>query len=333
MMISGHLRNTSSMSKKDNTLSKHFKKGADLKVGVLGGSFDPPHLGHIYISDKAIELLGLDYIIWIVSPQNPMKDRQIESTYEVRAEACASLAQNHTKIMVSDFELQFGIKYTFDTLEQLTSMFPEAHFIWLMGADNMLNFHKWYKWQQILDLVDIAVFNRNNIGDKVFDSEAALFFKEKNAIVISHDDKKTLSQEHKCYLFMIESFNISSTEIRNSMNKNSNNAPSEYSEELKNFIVKFLEDKKAEDVLAINMTQKTNFADYMILASGSSARHINSLAENLQLELKKEFNLYGLNIAGKGTSDWILIDVGPIVVHIFKHDARSLYDLENLWNN
>lgn len=320
------------MAEKNSKLLE-LKSGNDLKVGILGGSFDPPHLGHIYISDKAIELLGLNYVLWIVSPQNPMKERQIESTYETRAEASAALVLNHPKIMVSDFELQFGIKYTFDTLEQLTSIFPLVHFVWLMGADNMLNFHKWHKWQQILDLVDIAVFNRNNIGNRVLESEAVLFFKEKNDIVINNNDKIVFSEQHKCYLFMIESFNMSSTEIRKNMNKESHNESSKYSEELKNFIVKFLDAKKAEDVLAIDIRQKTNFADYMIIASGSSTRYINSLAENLLLELKREFNLYGLNIAGKGTSDWILIDVGTIIVHIFKHDTRSLYDLENLWNN
>lgn len=142
--------------------------GQGNKIGLLGGSFNPAHAGHVYISEKALELLGLDEIWWLVSPQNPLKPEKGMAEFQVRFARAKEVAATNPKIIVSDFETTAGTSYTFDTLTKLKKSYPQDKFIWLMGADNLLQFPKWYKWQEIIAMVPIAVFNR---GD---DKEAAL---------------------------------------------------------------------------------------------------------------------------------------------------------------
>lgn len=142
--------------------------GRGNKIGLLGGSFNPAHAGHVYISEQALELLGLDEIWWLVSPQNPLKPLEGMAEFQERFAKAKEISANNQKIIVSDFEKIAGTNYTFDTLVALKKSYPKNKFIWLIGADNLLQFPKWYKWQEIIAMVPIAIFNRGK------DKEAAL---------------------------------------------------------------------------------------------------------------------------------------------------------------
>ena len=132
-----------------------------ITVGLLGGSFNPAHAGHRYISLEAMKRLGLDQVWWLVSPQNPLKSSKGMLPLEKReylAKKCAS----HPKIIVTSIEKQLHTCYTRDTLRQLQRKYPKIRFVWLMGLDNMVQFPQWYKWRDISATMPIAVFDRES---------------------------------------------------------------------------------------------------------------------------------------------------------------------------
>jgi nicotinate-nucleotide adenylyltransferase len=127
-------------------------------IGLLGGSFDPPHAGHVHITRQAMRRFGLDRVWWIVSPGNPLK-KNGPAEFERRFSACQQVTQ-HPRVLVSDLEQQFGTTFTADTLQQLLPLFPSVRFVWLMGADNLAQFHHWDNWRKIIATVPIGVLAR-----------------------------------------------------------------------------------------------------------------------------------------------------------------------------
>ena len=130
-----------------------------LKIGLLGGSFNPPHCGHVHVSDVAMKRLGLDYVWWLVSPQNPLKSSIGMAPLENRLKWCADEA-NNPRIRTMDIEAELGTRYTIDTLDALKRRFPGVHFVWLMGSDNLEKFSRWRHWQAIFRSVPVAVIVR-----------------------------------------------------------------------------------------------------------------------------------------------------------------------------
>jgi nicotinate-nucleotide adenylyltransferase len=129
------------------------------RTGLLGGSFNPGHGGHRQLSIHAARLLGLDEVWWLVSPGNPLKPEQGMAALECRF-ASARAAARGLPIRVTAIERELGTRYTADTLRLLTRRFPERDFVWLMGADNLQQFHLWRDWRGIARTVPIAVVAR-----------------------------------------------------------------------------------------------------------------------------------------------------------------------------
>jgi nicotinate-nucleotide adenylyltransferase len=130
-----------------------------LRVGLLGGSFDPPHEGHLHISRWALKEFGLDRIWWLVSPGNPLKANG-PAPLERRMAACRELVNHHPRIIVTDLEAQLGTRYTAETLARLFELYHDVRFVWLMGADNLASFHRWDKWSDIMKSIPIGVLAR-----------------------------------------------------------------------------------------------------------------------------------------------------------------------------
>jgi nicotinate-nucleotide adenylyltransferase len=133
---------------------------AGLRIGLLGGSFNPAHEGHLHISDMAIKALGLDYVWWLVAPQNPLKPSIGMAPLQHRLAYAASLFEHHPKVLVMDLERDLGTRYSIDTITKLQQRFPEVDFVWLMGSDNLASFHRWKRWQDIIRRVPLAVVMR-----------------------------------------------------------------------------------------------------------------------------------------------------------------------------
>lgn len=130
-----------------------------LRIGLLGGSFNPAHEWHREISLCALRSLKLDQVWWLVTPQNPLKVKEGMAPYEQRITQAKKLAR-HPRIFVTDIESKFGTRYTIDTLDKLQKKYKNAQFVWLMGADNLRQIPRWKDWQTIFRLVPVAVFRR-----------------------------------------------------------------------------------------------------------------------------------------------------------------------------
>jgi nicotinate-nucleotide adenylyltransferase len=130
-----------------------------LRVGLLGGSFNPAHDGHTHLAETALNRLGLDRVVWLVSPQNPLKDAAETAPLAERMVSAAQAAVGPDMI-VSDFETRVGAQWTIDTLRVLTARHPGVRFVWLMGSDNLAGFHRWRGWTDIMRLMPVAVIAR-----------------------------------------------------------------------------------------------------------------------------------------------------------------------------
>jgi len=127
-------------------------------VGLLGGSFDPPHAGHVHITHQALARFGLDRVWWLVSPGNPLKPAG-PAPFNARLAACQRLL-THPRVIATDLESRLGTRYTADTLARLLPLYPGVRFVWLMGADNLAQFHRWGDWRTILERVPLGVLAR-----------------------------------------------------------------------------------------------------------------------------------------------------------------------------
>lgn len=146
-----------------------------LRVGLFGGSFNPPHIGHRHASLIALRRLELDAVWWLVTPGNPLKDTRNLAPLEQRLKAAVDI-ENHPRIHVTTLESELGTRYTADTLRVLTQRFPAIHFVWIMGADNLATIHKWRDWQGIFRTMPIVVVARSGYAMKALASPAARLF-------------------------------------------------------------------------------------------------------------------------------------------------------------
>lgn len=133
------------------------------RIGLLGGSFNPAHIGHRRMSLAAIEALALDELWWLVSPGNPLKPVTGMAPYAARLASARGQARG--RIKVSDLEMEIGTRYTVDTVEAIHRRWPDDRFIWLMGEDVVAEFHQWKDWRRLARMVPIAVMSRPGYDD------------------------------------------------------------------------------------------------------------------------------------------------------------------------
>ena len=182
-----------------------------LTIGLLGGSFDPPHEGHVHITKLALKFFNLSKIWWLVCPENPIKS---VTPSDVNSRFLASKKiMKHPSVVITDLERKFKTKYTYQTLIKLKKLYPSTKFVWLMGADNLINFHHWKNWDWIMKNIPVGVLARPEEQIKAGLSRTAIKFgnyrlpKEKSIILSNYIPPVwTLSTGPMR--------NISSTEIR-----------------------------------------------------------------------------------------------------------------------
>ena len=146
-----------------------------MRIGLLGGSFNPAHEGHRHISLQAIAGLDLDWVWWLVSPGNPLKSHAELAAQDARL-AAAAKAAHHPRIAVTGLESALGTPFTAETLSFLTTRAPNVSFVWLMGADNLVSFHRWREWRGIMQMAPVAVFDRPGWRYRALSSRAASAF-------------------------------------------------------------------------------------------------------------------------------------------------------------
>jgi nicotinate-nucleotide adenylyltransferase len=154
-----------------------FSLAPGMRVGLYGGSFNPAHDGHLHVAETAKRRLGLDRVIWLVSPQNPLKARRETASLEERIAGVRALIQGRGRgMIVSAAETALGSTYTIDTLRGLKARHPGVKFVWIMGADSLASFHHWKGWVEIMRETPVAVVSRPWISLKSRFSPAAIRF-------------------------------------------------------------------------------------------------------------------------------------------------------------
>ena len=143
-------------------------------VGLLGGSFDPAHPGHAHVTREALRRFGLDRVWWLVSPGNPLKPRGPAPLAQRMAHARAVM--RHPRVAVTDIEARLGTRHTAQTLAALARLRPGVRFVWLMGADNMAQIHRWEDWRAIMERVPVGVLARPGLRISARRSRAAAIY-------------------------------------------------------------------------------------------------------------------------------------------------------------
>jgi nicotinate-nucleotide adenylyltransferase len=316
---------------------------------LLGGSFNPAHGGHLHISELALKLLDLDQIWWLVSPQNPLKPVDGMAPFPVRLERARRIAETDPRILVTDLESRLASsRYTADSLKALRRRFPRLRFVWLMGGDNLVQIPKWQRWPEIFRTVPIAVFDRPSYSLKALSGPAAKRFARYR--VPASDERRLAEMEPPAWVFFHTRLDDrSATRIRSEQHEIPLNRlveqepelstiaallprprPTEPHPKILDLVVQTLEDGKAEDIVTIDLAGKTTIADHMVIASGRSTRQVLALTEHLDEVLSRRIRI---SIEGKTQGDWVLIDAGDVIVHLFRPEIRSYYNLEKMWGS
>lgn len=319
------------------------------RVGLLGGSFNPAHAGHRHISLEALKRLRLDAVWWLVSPQNPLKSQADMASHKARLELAERVA-NHPHIYPTDIECLLRTRFTIDTIRSLQKLHPTTHFIWLMGDDNLAQFHYWKQWPALAQEVPIAVMQRPGYSkarwaspararlDRFVHSEqqARLWPKWRLPALVclvqpGRSISSTALRGQNPFWAQHMTFDGKETRLPSVSAAPGGAGQTATSTDLHALVLQSLEDDKAIDVISIPLVGKSPIADVMILASGRSSRQVASMAEHLMDRLKTERGIIA-RAEGLSQGDWVLVDAGDVVVHLFRPEVRSFYNLEKMWS-
>ena len=311
------------------------------RIGLLGGSFNPAHDGHRHVSLEALKSLGLDEVWWLVSPQNPLKSDDGMEPLASRVARARQLA-HHPRIKVEAPELQLGTRYTLDTVRALKRLYPHAHFVWLMGADILPQLERWQGWRELFAEIAIAAFARPGWSYAALQAAAPRAFARYR--LDSGQARRLATCPTPAWCFIPSRLDShSATAIRAVRPKRTRakgktipdqtrtlpDRSKEIGEQLA-LVRHSLDEDKAENVVVIDLAGKSSFADYMVVASGRSNRQVVAIADHLAERLKQA-RYRVISIEGKEVGDWVLVDSGDIVVHIFRPEPRAFYALEKMW--
>ena len=195
------------------------------KIGLLGGSFNPAHAGHVHLSREAIKRLRLDAVIWLVSPANPLKEASGLAHYTTRLNKARDIAACEPRIIVSDFEQRMGLRYTVDVIRALknhpstiinTRKETAPHYTFLMGADNLACLHRWKGWHDIAAMLPIAIFDRAPHSHHALRSPAALALKHARLPESQARQLAMLPAPRWCYIHMPRT-PLNATDLRNAL--------------------------------------------------------------------------------------------------------------------
>ncbi|MEO1282319.1 MAG: nicotinate-nucleotide adenylyltransferase [Pseudomonadota bacterium] len=163
-----------------------------VRIGVMGGSFNPPHVGHVTVAKTAVRRLGLQKLWWLVTPGNPLKSHDGLPSQDARMAAARALARD-SRMVMTGFEDELKSPFTAETLTFLRRRHPTAQFVWVMGADNLAGFHRWQNWRDIAEAMPFVVVDRPGWRFPALSSPAARALasfripEERAALVPGHD--------------------------------------------------------------------------------------------------------------------------------------------------
>lgn len=187
-----------------------------LRVGLLGGSFNPPHDGHVHITMAALNGLELDMVWWLVTPQNPLKESVIKPRPMAERMQLSQEIMNHPKVLISNLEEHFGTTITYETIKNIKRQFPKTEFIWISGMDSALDLHRWNNWKDLLELVPMVHLTRMPATSLVQNCPLRSYERQRH-IVLDKGAKVPLTPGTTYWFLSKKMINISSTQLRNNI--------------------------------------------------------------------------------------------------------------------
>jgi nicotinate-nucleotide adenylyltransferase len=338
------------------------------RIGILGGTFNPVHSGHLRAAEAVAEQFGLDVVFLIPSYIPPHKDSSDIVPAGHRLKMLELACGGQSRCVPSDIEVKArGKSYSILTLKKIRRLHPKAWVFFILGVDAFVEIETWKDYEQVLDQCLFIVISRPG-----YDLEAAsrvLGGRLRGRIrVVGPEDRpeETWFESERVFLVRIDALDVSSTDIRRrlregrpvsglvprsvedylhhhrlykeTMAQTRSSRPSSAPSGKRSLpsevrlSVKAGQAKKAEDTLVLDLRALSAFTDFFVIMHGQSGRQNAALAENIEVELKRA-GVRPLGVEGKDSADWILMDYGFFVVHIFSKEKRDYYGLEKLWGD
>ena len=324
------------------------------RVGILGGAFNPVHAGHLNAALSVKNELKLDKVILIPAEKSPFREIVGPTSRERLKMIDLAIKAYEPELSSSDLEIERGgTSYTYETLRELGKTYKSKNIFFIMGADNFLEFPKWKNFDELLKLANFVVTTRP--GTTLSSDETDL--PKDLAVHVKKNEENVLKLKTGMTISFVEldDMDISSTEIRKRLR---------IDHDVKEFIPpnvltyveaqKFYKrtlplvkdyrdfsiycatkaiDRKALGVKLYDMTRKNGYADYSMICSATSTRHASSIADGILKSVKEDFGLTPISLEGTREGRWVLIDFGPVVIHVFEDAVRGTYNIEGLWKD
>lgn len=324
-----------------------------MKIGIFGGSFNPPHNGHVNSLTTVQKKMGFDQIHIIPNSQNPLKIQTEAPAPEHRIEMARLAFSTYGKaFQVDDCELKRGGKsYTIDTIKELRKTHESKNLFLIIGADNFENFSAWKDYKKILEEVNLVVTTRPGYQIPESENEWPDYL---NGLVGESDfGSLELTTGRSIEFITLDDLDVSSSELRkklrvgrpvekylplsvesyikaNKIYRPTNEKITDY-KKFTEFCAQVVFDKKGIAVRAFDLVKMGTTTDFTLIASGTSTRHASSMAENLTMAVKEEFNVLPQGVEGVDEGRWVVVDYGALIVHLFYDFVRQEYNLEELW--
>lgn len=315
-----------------------------LLIGLFGGTFDPVHQGHLQAVTQATRQLPFSQVHWLLSARPPHKD-SVTASIDHRFAMLKLALHGHQGFIADDHEIQRGNKsYTVDTLEYFKQQYPTARLVVIIGADSLLGLPSWHRYPELLEMANWLVLSRPGYAVDVQNELSERF--------VSSADALMQYNAGRIWCFELSDINISSTELRKELSYRPGPLAQEFlpsdvlsyirdqqlykippmnPEQIKDQVVDALENIKGQDIKVIDIAEISDFADYMIVASGTSDTHVKALAREASDHLRRQ-GVKPLNEDGADVGEWVLVDFGDVVLHVMRPEVRQYYDLEKLWD-
>lgn len=326
-----------------------------MKIGIFGGSFNPPHNGHVNSLTTVQKKMGFDKIHIIPVNQNPLKIQMEQPSLEHRLEMTKRAFETYgPAFFIDDIEMKRGGKsYTIDTIKELRKQYDAKDLYLIIGADNFETFSEWKDYKKILEQTNLVVTTRPGYQIPETDEELPDYL---SGLVEESDFGAIELKTGRMIEFItLDDLDIASSELRkklrvgrpvekylplavenyikeNKLYKSTSEKITDYAK-FTEFCAQTLFDKKAIALKAFDIKNISSTTDFTLIASGTSTRHASALAENITRAVKEEFNVYPLGIEGVDEGRWVVVDYGPLIIHIFYDFVRNEYRLEDLWKD
>ncbi|MFP5518419.1 MAG: nicotinate (nicotinamide) nucleotide adenylyltransferase [Bdellovibrionia bacterium] len=324
-----------------------------MRVGIFGGSFNPPHNGHINAISTVAKKLGLDKVHVVVAAQNPIKTPVDGPTPEQRLDLTrAAFSQYGDMFYIDDQEVKRGGRsYTIDTILKLREDVKAEDLYLVVGADKLEELNKWKDWNKILTEANLVVTTRPGY-ELPTDKESLPEFLQ--PLVAEYDfNFLELTTGRNIQFISLKDIEISGTELRkwlragrpvekhlplsveahirdNKLYRNLGDKIGDY-KKFTEFCADVIFSKKGINVKGFDLTQMAAPSEYTLIASGTSTRHAVSMAENVIQAVKEEYGVFPQSVEGIEEGRWVLVDFGSLIIHLFYDFVRQEYNLENLW--